>query len=236
MFKKKNNTKRPAPAAPGPKTAPAAPDSGPGAVDAPVLRNDNERALWTALGSRPGAATAALADAAGMSLSTARRALLGWETAGAVRSEIDPTSSRSAKIWTATAPAVLESAAPEPATAEPAAQESVPYELADPVPADSAATSDDPAALEPVSPEPADTDPAGDGAAPELERLPAGALRGQVEDYLRDHPNEEFSPHQIGKTLGRSSGAVHNALVALTKGGTARQTSEAPKRFTLASA
>ncbi|MBF6399210.1 hypothetical protein IU438_25865 [Nocardia cyriacigeorgica] len=67
-------------------------------------------------------------------------------------------------------------------------------------------------------------------------RLPAGALRGQVEDFLRDNPGKEFTPHQIGKALDRSGGAVHNALVTLTTHGTARQTGTAPKKFALASA
>ncbi|WP_433754705.1 hypothetical protein [Nocardia sp. CA-135398] len=72
-------------------------------------------------------------------------------------------------------------------------------------------------------------------AQPEsAERLAPGALRGQVEDFLRDHPGEEYTPHQIGKALDRSSGAVHNALVKLTTLGTASQTGEGPKKFALA--
>jgi hypothetical protein len=50
------------------------------------------------------------------------------------------------------------------------------------------------------------TDPTNDGAATDADmatdssgdekaaRLAPGALRGMVEDYLRDHPSEEFSP------------------------------------------
>ncbi|MCP2320955.1 hypothetical protein APR12_006345 [Nocardia amikacinitolerans] len=269
MSKKKNTTTAPtAPAAPAPETTAPAPETGSGVAVVPVLRNDTDRALWAALGTRPGSTTAALADAAGIGASTARRLLTGWETAGAVRSDTDPASSRAAKIWTAGSaapePAAPVAAEPEPAIPEPAAPESVSPEPAAP----------EPAAPEPVSPEPADPAevaasadrvpdsapetvvaaptgddpatpapgapaPAGDAVAADaessVERLPAGALRGQVEDFLRDHPGEEFSPHQIGKALDRSSGAVHNALVTLTKSGTARQTSTAPKKFTLAS-
>ncbi|MET8779471.1 hypothetical protein ABZV58_31110 [Nocardia sp. NPDC004654] len=111
---------------------------------------------------------------------------------------------------------------------------------ADPVP-DSAPetavagpTGDDPATPAPAAPVAAD-DAAAANAESTVERLPAGALRGQVEDFLRDNPGEEFTPHQIGKALDRSSGAVHNALVTLTKHGTAHQTGTAPKKFTLAS-
>jgi hypothetical protein len=32
-------------------------------------------------------------------------------------------------------------------------------------------------------------------------RLAPGALRGMVEDYLRDHPGEEFGPTAIAKAL-----------------------------------
>ncbi|MGY1876387.1 hypothetical protein [Nocardia gipuzkoensis] len=95
-----------------------------------------------------------------------------------------------------------------------------------------APTGDESAAPAPDVPAP------GTGAAaaqPETtERLASGALRGQVEDFLRDHPGEEYTPHQIGKALERSSGAVHNALVKLTTIGTARQTCAAPKKFILA--
>ncbi|WP_223273456.1 hypothetical protein, partial [Nocardia cerradoensis] len=66
------------------------------------------------------------------------------------------------------------------------------------------------------------------------QRLAPGALRGEVEDHLRDSPDTEFTPHEIGKVLGRSSGAVHNALVKLTTLGTARQTCTRPKKFALA--
>ncbi|WP_158271281.1 hypothetical protein [Nocardia sp. MDA0666] len=55
-----------------------------------------------------------------------------------------------------------------------------------------------------------------------------------MEDFLRDHPDDEFSPHEIGKALARSSGAVHNALARLTTLGTARRTSDRPKKFALA--
>ncbi|MGW0330167.1 hypothetical protein [Nocardia sp. NPDC003183] len=332
MSKKKNAAAAPtAPATPTPETAAPAPEHGSGRPVVPVLDKPATRALWAALGDNPGSTTAALADAAGIGVSTARRLLAGWETAGAARSATDPESPRAAKTWTtepaapepATEPATPEPAAPEPAaepatpepaapepaaepaTPEPAAEPATPEPAAEPVnpqpgpavpaapepvtpepdsaepdsaePAAPELTAPEPVSLEPATPDPtepaeeaAPADPAPDSApdtaapaptgddpatpapapvtpAPPaepaaadaestVERLPAGALRGQVEDYLRDNPGKEFSPHQIGKALERSSGAVHNALVKLAKDGTARQTSTAPKRFILASA
>ncbi|MCP2298370.1 hypothetical protein APR11_004815 [Nocardia amikacinitolerans] len=229
MSKKKNATTAPtAPAAPAPETTAPAPEAGSGVAVVPVLRNDTDRALWAELGNHPGSTTAALADTAGIGVSTARRLLTGWETAGAARSATDTTSPRAAKTWTAG------SAAPEPAAP---AEEAAPADRVPDITPETtvaAPTGDDPATPAPVAPAPAD-DAAAANAESTVERLPAGALRGQVEDFLRDHPGEEFTPHQIGKALDRSSGAVHNALVTLTKHGTARQTSTAPKKFTLAS-
>lgn len=66
-------------------------------------------------------------------------------------------------------------------------------------------------------------------------RLKAGALRELTEHYLRMHPGEEFGPTHIGKALGRSQGAVNNALEKLTLAGTVVKTQEAPKRFAIAS-
>ncbi|WP_345605044.1 hypothetical protein [Pseudonocardia adelaidensis] len=61
-------------------------------------------------------------------------------------------------------------------------------------------------------------------------RLPKGGLRGQVEDYLADTPGEH-SPIQIGKVLGRSSGAIANALESLVGSGGAVRTWERPRRY-----
>lgn len=60
-----------------------------------------------------------------------------------------------------------------------------------------------------------------------------GALRDLVQAHLYDNPGEEYTPHQISKTLGRSSGAVANALDRLVQLGVAAQTSEKPRRFQL---
>lgn len=65
------------------------------------------------------------------------------------------------------------------------------------------------------------------------DRLAKGALRGLVEEYLAERPGESFGPAQIGKALGRSGGAVNNALEKLVADGYAIKTCEAPKRFTI---
>lgn len=68
----------------------------------------------------------------------------------------------------------------------------------------------------------------------ERERLGKGALRGLVEDFLRERPKEEFGPSTIGKALNRSAGAVNNACEKLVTEGYARRTRQKPKRFTIA--
>lgn len=80
----------------------------------------------------------------------------------------------------------------------------------------------------------------GGGAAPEVTaavrgpRLAPGALHGMVEDYLRDHPEEEFGPTKLGHDLSRSTGAVANALERLVTAGYAVRTKDRPKRYALA--
>ncbi|MEU3622558.1 hypothetical protein AB0E54_09115 [Amycolatopsis coloradensis] len=70
-------------------------------------------------------------------------------------------------------------------------------------------------------------------ARPDKDRLPKGGLRAMVEEYLTEHPDEDFGPAKIGKDLGRSGGAVNNALEKLVADGYARKTCEAPKRFAI---
>ncbi|WP_439381553.1 hypothetical protein [Amycolatopsis lexingtonensis] len=67
--------------------------------------------------------------------------------------------------------------------------------------------------------------------APKKERLPKGGLYALVKEFLQAHPGDEFGPAKIGTELGRSSGAVNNALERLVINGLAAKTCEAPKRF-----
>jgi hypothetical protein len=66
----------------------------------------------------------------------------------------------------------------------------------------------------------------GDGAV-----TPAGGLRDLIADHLAAHPDQDFSPTQIANALGRSSGAIANALERLTEHGAAVQTSTTPRRY-----
>jgi hypothetical protein len=81
------------------------------------------------------------------------------------------------------------------------------------------------------------TENGADATGEKKARLAPGGLRGMVEDYLRDHPGEEFGPTAIANALGgKSSGAVSNALDKLVEGGVAAKTQDKPRRFALAPA
>ena len=49
--------------------------------------------------------------------------------------------------------------------------------------------------------------------------------------HLDAHPGGEFTPHEIHKVLGHSSGAIANALDTLVKLGDAEVATEKPRRF-----
>lgn len=66
----------------------------------------------------------------------------------------------------------------------------------------------------------------------EVERLGMGQLRDLVLAHLRRHP-QEFSPTALSHTLGRSAGAISNALVKLAATGAVVQTSERPRRYAI---
>ncbi|MGW5520661.1 hypothetical protein ACWEVC_38645, partial [Nocardia africana] len=254
--RKKNTTKRAAKNAA--QTTPA-PATEPAAADSPVLRTDSEKALWTALGNFPGFTAAELAGAAGIAGSTARRILSGWAAAGAARRDRDPDNPRAAEHWSPTAPTEPHTPADTTSAPDTAQPDAATNPGSDTAPTATESTDDTPTAPDAATatgtqapPEPAAAAPTGtvttaaaadtpagdpDAAAAQEEspqRLAPGALRGEVEDHLRDSPDTEFTPHEIGKVLGRSSGAVHNALVKLTTLGTARQTCTRPKKFALA--
>jgi hypothetical protein len=58
-----------------------------------------------------------------------------------------------------------------------------------------------------------------------------GALRERVLAHLDAHPEGEFTPHEIHKVLGNSSGAIANALDTLVTKGEAELATEKPRRF-----
>ena len=55
-----------------------------------------------------------------------------------------------------------------------------------------------------------------------------------VVKHLQTHPQEAFTSTAISRVIGRSSGAIANALVTLTKQGHAQQVNERPRRYQLA--
>ena len=67
------------------------------------------------------------------------------------------------------------------------------------------------------------------------ERLGRGALGVLVRAYLAARPDEDLGATQIGKGLGRSQGAVTNALARLEATGEARLVSASPRRYRLVS-
>ena len=74
-------------------------------------------------------------------------------------------------------------------------------------------------------------------AAASGRRAPAtrpGALRDLVEEHLRKFPGTAFTPHQVGKVLTRSAGAVANALDKLVGLGTAQMVTDKPRTYRLA--
>jgi hypothetical protein len=61
-----------------------------------------------------------------------------------------------------------------------------------------------------------------------------GGLRDKILAHLRDHPGQDFTPHEIHKVINHSSGAIANALDTLVKHGHAELGSEKPRKFHLA--
>ena len=88
-------------------------------------------------------------------------------------------------------------------------------------------------AVPPAADTPDPDQPAGraGGSGP---RLRYGALRALVHAWLAERPGQEFTPTRIGKELGRSAGAVGNALATMTDQGEVTQTSSKPRMYALA--
>ncbi|RPE38688.1 IclR-like helix-turn-helix domain-containing protein [Streptomyces sp. Ag109_O5-1] len=68
----------------------------------------------------------------------------------------------------------------------------------------------------------------------EKKRLAPGGLRDMVIDHLQAHPGEAFTATKISRVIGKSSGAIANALVSLARQGIAEQVSERPRAYRLA--
>lgn len=91
--------------------------------------------------------------------------------------------------------------------------------------------SPDPAIASAPTAEPADAD---GQSHPGSERLRAGELRDLALDCLADRPGQPMSPTAIAKVLGRSAGAVSNAVRVLAGQGAVVQTQAKPRRYAIA--
>lgn len=63
-------------------------------------------------------------------------------------------------------------------------------------------------------------------------RLRNGELRRMVAQHLTDNPASSYTPGELARAMRRSSGAVGNALAALTHRGQADQVGTNPSRYT----
>ncbi|TCO62852.1 hypothetical protein EV192_102991 [Actinocrispum wychmicini] len=148
-----------------------------------AVRTDTEDKLWAALHAHPHNTAPFLAGTARIGRSTAQKILAHWADDGSVTRTpgIAEGGRRAADVWAiakvdatdAAVDAVPEKT--EPADAAPASTE--------------AATSADGA-----PPNNAMQTASGDGKDGKSDRLVPGALRGMVEDHLRDHPVRSSVP------------------------------------------
>lgn len=168
-----------------------------------------DEALVAAVSARPGATAAEVADDLSIGQSTAQKRLAALEAQGAVRrspgGRVDGV--RVPDRWHA-------------------ADRHGDVDAVDPVPPADAPTGDGSPEID-----------AADGdlpAAPGSRRLGRGALVELVRGYLAERPGESFGPAGIGKALGRSGGAVSNALAAMAGRGEAILVAERPRRYRIA--
>ena len=71
-------------------------------------------------------------------------------------------------------------------------------------------------------------------AAANGQRLKPGELEGLILTYLQENPAEPLGPGAVAKALQRSSGAVGNGLVRLTRAKKVRQVNDRPRRYQIA--
>ena len=260
MAPSKNPAPRAAHSAPGTAAGPAPAPVAPAAGGSPAA------AVLAALSAHPaGAAVAVIAAQAAISVPAARQALTAHEKAGAA-TRIKGGRPGIPDTWTPAAPPAEAPPAPAPPAPPPVPSSTAgsgqpsdagPGPVPDPV-AEAAtgnqalaqaagtagkalAAGDLPAALTALE---AARDQATMGrravkAAAAGRHTPAarpGALRELVEAHLRKFPGTAFTPHQIGKVLARSSGAVANALDRLVSLGTAQMATDKPRSYQLAPA
>ena len=228
-------TKNPAPGA-AHSAVNTATSSGPEARS-PAAGDSPAAAVLAALSAEPGgAAVAVIAGHAGISVAAARQALIAHDKAGTAM-RVKGGRPGIPDTWRSAAVAGIAEGGELEAATEPDSDPAVTAEVA----GKALAAGDLPAAL-------AALDAVREQAALGRRALKAaasgrhasatrpGALRDLVEEHLRTFPDAAFTPHQIGKVLTRSAGAVANALDKLVGLGTAELASEKPRSYRLAPA
>ncbi|WP_282798320.1 helix-turn-helix domain-containing protein [Streptomyces sp. CC224B] len=199
---------------------------------APAELTNAQRKALAALADNPGAKVAEIALAAGIGASTAGKALTALEAHNlAHRERWGKVGGRQAADRWYPRPAATEPQEPAsegaeaaPHTAAPAAQAALAQTpAAEPDPAAAGADEDPALAEAPQADE-----------APASPRLARGGLRQMVYEHLEAHPDDEVTAPRLAKALGRSAGAVANALAKLTQQGQADLVGESPRRYRLA--
>ncbi|WP_062204471.1 hypothetical protein [Streptomyces sp. NBRC 109706] len=178
--------------------------------------------VWAALAQHSDATTAELALAAGIARSTTGKALTFLEEKNlAIRTRGTRAGHhRTPDRWN-----------PHPdrlPTPKPTAPTNPPTD-ADPAPVVTSAATVTPESAATGTPTPAQ--PVTEQAHT---RLAPGQLRKMVVEHLKAYPDSEFTATAISRVIGRSSGAIANALATLTEQGIAQQVSPAPRRYRLA--
>jgi DNA-binding transcriptional MocR family regulator len=188
-------------------------------------------AILYALRRHPDSTAAELASAAGIGRSTASKALAVLEGEGyVIRRHAEPPQQGER-----TAPDHWSLSSGPPVASDAEDQPTVDQQPSGGQPASEQPTTTEPesatteAASAPASE--ASAEPEDQAAGP---RLRPGELRALVHAFLAERPGQELTPTKIGKELGRSAGAVGNALASMTDAGEVVQTSAKPRKYVAA--
>jgi hypothetical protein len=177
----------------------------------PPTTTDTTEVVTAALRQHPEATVVELAETAGVGRSTAAKCLAALEAAGTARRVPGGRDGgrRVADRWVP--------AKPRPPAGQPTADGDVDGGSSDDRPVEEGAIEDGTIV----------------GKGVRASRLAKGELATLVVDYLSAHPGD-LGPTAVGQALGRSPGAVANALQRLAVDGRVRLVGESPRRYRLA--
>ena len=170
----------------------------------------SDEALTAAIAAHPEVTAAEVAGVLGVGQSTAAKRRASLEGAGAVR------RTPGGRVEGVRAPDHWSALRTADHTATSPAGETTPEE-------------------EVAAPTAAGTAAEGPGSEAPAERLGRGALGALVRDYLAARPADAFGPAALGKALGRSQGAMSNALSAMAGRGEVVLVADKPRRYRIAS-